>query len=98
MSNNVKGATPPVNPDPEKNGMVTNEKTALTIAEAIWLSVYGGNIYRQKPFKAMSQDDVWVVDGVAHAKVGGAPHIVISKKDGKIVAVSRDRYVPKASS
>lgn len=89
MRYNSSRIRPSVNPDPEKNGFVADESTALKVEEIIWLSVYGGTIYQQKPFKAILQDDVWIVEGVAHAKIGGAPHIVIRKKDGAIMEVSR---------
>ncbi len=78
----------PLNTDPSKNGVVTNEETAIKIAEVIWLSIYGDQIYKQKPFKAISHDSVWVVDGTVHEQYGGAPHIVIRKKDGKIMDVT----------
>ena len=78
----------PLNADPIRNGIVANEEVALRLAEVVWLSIYGDEIYDHKPFKAKLQDSIWVVDGTVHAKLGGAPHIVLQKKDGKIIDVT----------
>jgi hypothetical protein len=78
----------PINLNSEKDGLVYNEATAIKIAEAIWLPIYGGDIYTQKPFTAKLIDSVWVVNGTVHATLGGAPHIKIRKMDGKILEVT----------
>jgi hypothetical protein len=72
-----------------KDGLVPNAETAIKIAEAVWLPIYGDGIFKKKPFKAHLAGDVWVVEGTLPAEmVGGVPVAEISKKDGKILRVS----------
>ena len=47
-----------------KNGFVPNKETALKIAEAVWLPIYGKSIYNEKPFKAtLLNGQIWQVEG-----------------------------------
>ncbi|WP_096359581.1 YbbC/YhhH family protein [Sulfuricaulis limicola] len=72
-----------------KDGLVPNAETAIKIAEAVWLPIYGDGIFKKKPFKARLVGDVWVVEGTLPLEmVGGVPLAEISKKDGKILRVS----------
>ena len=68
---------------------VPNEETAIKIAEAIWLPIYGEGIYNQKPYiVSLLKDSVWVVEGtLAKNKRGGVAYIEIQKKDCKILKV-----------
>ena len=69
-------------------GYVVDDKTAVKIAEAVWLSIYGENIYKEKPFVAELRNDVWTVTGTIPDKsIGGVAEIDIAKKDGRIVRV-----------
>ncbi|WP_073129766.1 NTF2 fold immunity protein [Chryseolinea serpens] len=78
-----------VNPNPEIDGYISNAETAIKIAEAVWLPIYGEGIYNKKPFKAELKDSIWVVEGtVSPDKLGGAPYLRIQKKDGKILEVT----------
>ena len=46
------------------NGRVPDEETAIRIAEAVWLPIYGNDIYNSKPFHAkLISDSIWVVEG-----------------------------------
>lgn len=72
--------------------LVPNANTAIKIAEAIWLPIYGENIYNKKPFVAkLNKNDVWVVVGTVHSLKGGAPYIEIQKHDGKILRVYHEK-------
>lgn len=74
--------------DPQKDGYVPNAETAIKIAEAIWLPIYGDKIYDSKPFKATLRDnEVWVVEGTLNTQRGGVPYAEIQKKDCKILKV-----------
>ena len=83
------------------NDMVTinyvpNEETAIKIAEAIWLPIYGEEIYNQKPYTAsLLKDGIWVVTGTftgdIEVEAGGVAYIEIQKKDGKILKVTHGR-------
>src|SRR5690242_532970 len=76
----------PKHDDPELVGYVPNEETAIKVAEALWLPLYGANIYNHRPFKAMLQDSIWVVEGTLDDGArGGVPHAEIRKKDCKVI-------------
>ncbi|MGH2647485.1 MAG: YbbC/YhhH family protein [Ginsengibacter sp.] len=73
---------------PENEGYVPNAETAIKVAEAIWLPIYGDKIYDSKPFKATLKDnEVWVVVGTLHTQKGGVPYAEIQKKDCKVLNV-----------
>ncbi len=72
------------------NGRVPNEETAIRIAEAVWLPIYGNDIYNSKPFHAkLISDSIWVVEGtLPEGHLGGVPYAAIQKKDGKVLKIS----------
>ena len=71
-----------------KVGFVPNETTAIKIAEAVWLPIYGENIYKKKPYKTKLINGIWIVEGsLPLNREGGVPYIEIQKKDGKILKV-----------
>lgn len=77
-----------------KDGYVPNKETAIKIAEAIWLPIYGEKIYQEKPFKAvLVKDSIWIVTGTLKDPgdgkdiVGGTAYIEIQKSDCKILKV-----------
>lgn len=74
--------------DPEKDGYIPNAATAITVAEAIWLPIYGNKIYESKPFKAtLRNNEIWIVEGTLHSQRGGVPYAEIQKKDCKVLKV-----------
>lgn len=78
--------------NPNKEGYVPDELTAIKIAEAIWLPIYGEKIRDYEPFKAsLSGDSTWVVTGTIHTSEGGAPFAFIQKKDGRILDVYHEK-------
>lgn len=74
-----------------EEGFVPDKETAIKIAEAIWLPIYGEKIYEKQPFIATLSDDkeIWTVKGTLGKKLmlGGVPYAKIRKKDGKILEV-----------
>ncbi len=67
---------------------VSDEQTAIKIAEAIWLPILGKSIYDERPFKAHLSDNVWHVSGTKpDSAFGGVPMIDIRKSDCKILGV-----------
>lgn len=67
---------------------VPDQVTAIKVAEAIWLPIYGKKIYEKSPFTAKLQNDTWIVNGtLPKGKVGGVPYIIIQMKDCKILDV-----------
>jgi len=77
------------------NGYVPNEETAIRIAEAVWLPIYGREVVsKEKPFVAELRNGVWIVSGSlpkapeGFEMIGGTLEIEISKSDGRILRVS----------
>ncbi len=71
-------------------GFVPNAETAMRIAEAVWIPIYGEKlIASEKPFKARLRDGVWIVTGadLPQGWHGGVAEAHISKRDGRILRV-----------
>jgi hypothetical protein len=74
---------------PKIKNYVPDEKTAISIAEAVWLPIFGEKIYNSKPFIATLDTIkmIWTVKGTLNAYKGGVPYIQLQKSDAKIVTV-----------
>lgn len=72
---------------------VPNEETAIKVAEAIWLPIFGESIYDKKPFRAkLVNNEIWVVEGtLEEGLLGGVPLIEIQKSDCKILKVEHGK-------
>ncbi len=73
-----------------------DEETAIKIAEAVWLPIYGDSIYDGKPFGVNynEADDTWQVIGGApnsNWRFGGYTEIIINRSDGRIIYVAQTR-------
>jgi NTF2 fold immunity protein len=73
-----------------KNGFVPDAATAVRIAEAVLIPVYGEKkILSERPFNASLQGDVWTVAGTLHCGAprcdGGSAEVKISKSSGQIL-------------
>ncbi len=86
-----QGYTPP-------NGFVPDAATAVKIAEAVLVPVYGEKeIESERPFKAKLKDGVWTVAGTLRCPdgkggwtsscYGGVATIQIAKSDGRIISM-----------
>ena len=74
------------------DGFVPDTATAIKIAEAVWLPIYGEDVHAEQPFNAVLKDDIWTVTGsLPEGWVGGVAVAEISKKDGKILRVSHGK-------
>lgn len=72
-----------------KEGYVPNADTAIKIAEAVWLPIYGKGINDMKPFKATLKGGVWTVEGtLPKVMPGGVPVAEVDKNTGQIIRVS----------
>jgi hypothetical protein len=72
-----------------KGGLVPDDITAIKIAEAVWLPIYGPAIYDKKPFTAKLKESTWVVEGTLPKNMlGGVPIAEISRIDGRVTRVS----------
>ena len=72
-----------------KGGLVPDDVTAIKIAEAVWLPIYGAAIYDKKPFTAKLKGNTWIVEGTLPKNMlGGVPIAEISRVDGRVTRVS----------
>ncbi len=74
-------------------GYVPDSATAVRIAEAVWIPIYGErHIRRERPYGAMLRDSVWHVYGHLPANyLGGVAVAEISKRDGRVLRVSHGK-------
>ncbi|MES2389098.1 MAG: YbbC/YhhH family protein [Bacteroidota bacterium] len=72
---------------------VPNDSTAIKIAEAIWLPVYGSRVLNKRPFKVeLVEGKVWRVEGTLPAgMMGGVPFIVIQKSDCRMLKMGHGK-------
>ena len=82
-----KGYVPP-------KGFVPDSATAVRIAVAVWIPIYGEqHILSEQPFVAKLKDGVWTVSGSLPparpgvAIAGGTAQAEIAKRDGRILFV-----------
>jgi NTF2 fold immunity protein len=75
------------------NGLVSDQKMAIAIAEAVLFHVYGEKAIReQRPYIIKHVRDKWIIDGAPPppGMAGGSFHIVISQRDGRILEITHD--------
>lgn len=72
-----------------KDGYVPDKHTAIAIAVAVWIPIYGkAKIKSEKPYKAQLKNDVWTVTGsLPKGYKGGVAEADIAKDDGRILRV-----------
>ena len=76
----------------QSDDFVPNAETAIKIAEAIWLPIYGDKILKNKPYQASLKDNIWIVEGtLPKGYRGGVPYIEIRKNDCKILKVTHGK-------
>jgi hypothetical protein len=76
-----------------KDGYVPDASTAVRIAEAVLIPVYGADqIGSEKPFNATLDSDVWTISGTLHCKttatsvcVGGTAVGQLSKSTAEVL-------------
>jgi hypothetical protein len=77
------------------NGFVPDAATAIKIAEAVWIPIYGQKqIEEERPFKAklVQNGSVWLVYGtLPEGWVGGTAVVRIRKSDGKIIYLTHEK-------
>src|SRR2546423_422572 len=82
-------ATPSQSSYVPKEGFVPDKATAIRMAEAVLIPIYGeAHIIHERPFKAMLKDSVWYVKGTLPKHfLGGVAMVRLSKHDGRILYV-----------
>jgi hypothetical protein len=77
------------------DGFVPDAATAIRIAEAVWIPVYGADmIGKERPFNATLAGEVWTVTGSlpnGPGQIGGVALAEISKQDARIIRVSHGK-------
>ena len=91
---NVASATRPSNELPKDSfkpsaGYVPDEQTAIAIAVAAWIPIYGkAQIESEKPYGATLKDGVWTVTGTLPPGYDGGTAVAeIAQTDGRILRV-----------
>jgi hypothetical protein len=81
-----------------KEGYVPDAITAIKIAEAVLIPIYGEKqINSEKPLNAELKDGIWIVTGTlnclggGHDCPGGVAIVEISKEDGRILRVIHEQ-------
>lgn len=76
-----------------EEGFVPDEKTAIAIAEAVLVPIYGkDSIERQKPFIVNLSDNVWTITGsLPKDSLGGVFFIRISKQDARVITLTHSK-------
>jgi hypothetical protein len=67
--------------------LITNEKTAIKVAEAILFEIYGEEqIKNERPYTIGFADGYWVIYGyLPDGMKGGVFEIIINSKNGQVV-------------
>ena len=82
-----------------KSGFVPDAATALKIAEAVLIPVYGeAVVHSERPFKAVLKGGAWIITGSVPCDgppgavcPGGAAEVRISKKTAQILFMTHDQ-------
>jgi NTF2 fold immunity protein len=81
-----------------KTDFVPDSETAVKIAEAVLVPVYGKKqIESERPFTAKLKDGVWRVSGTLHCSdgaeqcFGGVAVVEISKKDARVISMGHGK-------
>jgi hypothetical protein len=77
-----------------KEGYVPDEKTAIRIAVAVWIPIYGEkDIEKERPYQAKLDKGIWTVEGSLPEgwTKGGVAVAEIAKDDGCILRVSHGK-------
>ncbi|MBV8800189.1 MAG: YbbC/YhhH family protein [Alphaproteobacteria bacterium] len=76
-----------------RNGFVPDARTAIKIAEAVLMPIYGEKtILRERPFHASLDGNHWVITGSLHpGETGGVAVVRLDRADGHIFNVQHGR-------
>lgn len=75
-------------------GSVVDYRDAEKKAESFWLELYGKDIKNKRPYVTSfdSNNEIWLVSGsLPKNRLGGVPHILLRKSDGKVLAVWHEK-------
>jgi hypothetical protein len=74
------------------DGFVPDEHTALAVAEAILLPIYGeAQIASEKPLRGLLDSGIWTVQGtLPEGYVGGTVVRKLSQRDGRVLYLAHE--------
>lgn len=81
----------------ENVGSIIDTKDAMKKAEAVWISLYGIEVKKEKPYQVFYDEynDIWLVQGSFKSlfgnSKGGVANILIENKDGQVLAVWHEK-------
>jgi hypothetical protein len=75
------------------NGFVPDDKTAIAIAEAILVPIYGKKqIHSEKPLQAKLKNGIWTVHGtLPEGWLGDTAEVKLAKKDARMIMVEHTK-------
>lgn len=74
------------------NGFIPDRDTAIRVAKAILIPVYGEKtVGSEEPLSAALDGDVWTVKGAAHPYPSGNAEIKLSKSEGTVLFLSHSQ-------
>jgi hypothetical protein len=93
MGITVSAADIPIHRYVPDAGFVPDSTTAISIAEAVLIPIYGKEtIERERPFSAKVNNGMWSVTGsIPAGTAGGAALVELAKSDGRIERVSHGK-------
>ena len=72
--------------------IVPDSSSAVRIAEAVWIGVYGPEVLDKKPYTAtLVNSSYWIVKGSLSDELGGVPYIEIRKNDGCVQKITHTK-------
>jgi hypothetical protein len=77
-----------------KNGFIPDERTAVAIAEAILIPIYGKEqIDSERPLIAKLKNDIWTVTGSLPKghDMGGVAEVRLSKRNARVIFVEHTK-------
>jgi hypothetical protein len=71
---------------------VPDEQTAIKIAEAVLIPIYGSQkVAAERPFHAHLDGNIWTIEGTLHSELGGVATVRIARSDGRILSVTHGK-------
>ena len=72
-----------------KEGIIPDEATAVSVAEAVLVPIYGKELVdSEKPFHAKLQKNIWKVTGhMREGRKGGTAELYLQRSDGKVLRI-----------
>lgn len=76
-----------------QDALVPDAKTAIAIAVAVWIPLYGKEkVESEKPYNAELHDNTWTVTGsLPPHLLGGVAKAVIAKSDARVLLVTHGK-------